>query len=213
MARAAKKQNAATPTSIADTTHLESLLQKAKSELSALQPQIDELESQLEKLRELKQQKQKLITLKLSIQSILNNFCNLPKNFNAESLLSGTSTETIKNRLNRPITTTNITKPYFSGTFLPDVALDRAAQLLRKKNSLNMELFRAIVFNGGQAKTEAIKNYLVENRIALPGGGGFFEDIALTEISSRVNYLIRKGLVTSGGRGVFVSTLGWHQPE
>ena len=84
--------------------------------------------------------------------------------------------------------------------------------MLKKQNSINFELFRAIVFNGGQASTEQIRQYLVENRIAMPGTGQFFDDIPLTDISSRVNYLIRKGLVTSGGRGVFVSTLGWENP-
>jgi hypothetical protein len=36
-----------------------------------------------------------------------------------------------------------------------------------------------------------------------------FEEVELTDISSRVNYLVRKGLVNPDGRGNFVSCLGW----
>lgn len=207
MPKAGHKQKLADTSSIADQTQLEALLKQAEAELEALQPQIDELENHLEKLKELKQQKQKLITLKLSLKSILNNFCNQPEDFTATTVTNTARIATnVRDLLAGNAATSN---RYFSGTFLPDVAFEKAARILKKKNSLNTEFFRAIVFNGGQATTEDIRRYLIENRIIMPGTGQFFDNVPLTEISSRVNYLIRKGLVASSGRGAFISTLGW----
>lgn len=209
MSRKAAKQNFNSGNSVADTRQLEALLLQTESELEALQPTLEKMEAELEKLKELKLQKQKLITLKLSLKSILNNFSSASKDFTPEVLTTTNITKTaVRERLNENASSNR----YFQGTFLPDVAFERARRLLKKQNSINFELFRAIVFNGGQASTEQIRQYLVENRIAMPGTGQFFDDIPLTDISSRVNYLIRKGLVTSGGRGVFVSTLGWENP-
>ena len=100
-----------------------------------------------------------------------------------------------------------------AGAFLPELAFHQADSLLKRKSSINYDLFRAIVFNGGQASTEQIRQYLIEHRIKQPASGESFDDVELTDISARVNYLVRKGLVKAEGRGVFSSCLGWAEAE
>jgi hypothetical protein len=96
--------------------------------------------------------------------------------------------------------------------FLPEMAFNQVDAVLRKKTSINYDLFRAIILNGGKASTEEIKRYLISNHIKQPASGEGFEDVELTDISSRVNYLVRKGIVRPDGRGTFISCLGWVEP-
>lgn len=206
---------------VSSLNRLESLLEETEQELEGLIPQIEKLEKQVEKLRQLRLEKQKLITLKLSLQSILENYSDskmtLEADYTLENYLpygAGPS-----RALHSPMAgwqgTMGYEHPAFpaprqqAGTFIPDMAFQQVNQVLRKRNSLNYELFRAIVFNGGQASTEQIKQYLVEHQITQPASGQGFEAVELTDISSRVNYLVRKGLVNPDGRGNFVSCLGW----
>jgi hypothetical protein len=112
-----------------------------------------------------------------------------------------------------PVSGTHLPSPILDGVFIPELALQEASTLLRRKNSINYELFRAIVLNGGRADTQTVKRYLLEHDIRQPGSGENFERVALTDISSRVNYLVRKGVVTSDGHGSFVSRFGWSQGE
>lgn len=212
---------------LSSTTRLEQLLIETESELEAINPRIEKLEKQLEKLRELKLARQKLITLKLSVQSILNNFSSNDQGaVLSESLVKNLSGMTTKKgdecvtRAPHPTANTSVGQmaswraPMESNrVFLPERAFQEVNQVLRRKTSINYELFRAIVFHGGAASTEQIKQYLVEHRIAQPGNGDSFESVALTDISSRVNYLVRKGVVRADGRGVFVSLFGWAEPE
>lgn len=202
---------------ISSTDRLEALLTETESELANLEPQIEKLEKQIEKLKELKLAKQKLITLKLSIKSILNNFSETSENIsgspvNVENLQSLLSQKTYSSISSTSSFASSTSPAMPEGTFLPELAFSQVNAHLRKKTSINYELFRAIVFNGGRATTEQIKQYLTEHNIKQPASGESFEAVELTDISSRVNYLVRKGLVTPDGRGTFVSTLGWTQP-
>lgn len=223
---AVKKKTEKNLASISSTRRLEDLLNETEKELSALEPQIEKLEKQLEKLRELKLAKQKLITLKLSIKSILANFsepgadstatnvANLefsqfssPKNVKSEAPVEALTSQASVFRHHSPLM-----GRYAGKMFLPEQAFREVNTVLRRKDSLNYELFRAIVFNGGIASTEAIKAYLVEHRIKQPSSGEGFEHVELTDISSRVNYLVRKGVVIPDGRGQFISSPGWTEP-
>lgn len=208
---------------ISSTERLKEMLEEAERELETIQPKIDKLELQLQKLKELKLSKQKLITLKLSIQSILSNFSefkstelstslltknysSIPGSLNLITKQSETSTKAISAKLE------SLNTPTPMGAFLPELAFNQADTILKRKSSINYDLFRAVVFNGGQANTEQIRQYLVEHHIKQPASGEGFEGVELTDISARVNYLVRKGIVKPDGRGTFVSCLGWAEP-
>lgn len=195
--------------SLASNERIQILLDEANSELTTLQPEIEYLENCVIKLNELKQKKNKLLSLKASLITLLNlqsstftNKTNYPfdintiPNSNVKSLNTNRN-ETIKNTQNN------------LNTFVPEVALDQVKQFLRIKNNLNYELFKAVVFNGGNATTEEIKQYLVTNKIKQPKTGRSFEDVELKDISSRVNYLVRKKLLITIGPGNFRATLGF----
>jgi hypothetical protein len=192
---------------------------ETEAELANLEPKIEKLEKQVEKLKELKLAKQKLITLKLSIKSILSNFSlENSENLNSDTLDNFNTLLGYK-RLPKNLNThpeANQNSRFLSSladhTFLPEKAFAEADNVLRKRTSINYELFRAVVLNGGQASTEQIKNYLLENDVRQPGNGQSFEHVELTDISSRINYLVRKGLVKPDGRGRFVAVPGWVPP-
>jgi hypothetical protein len=211
---------------ISSTKRLEGLLTETEQELEALEPQIEKLEKQLEKLKELKLAKQKLITFKLSIKSILNNFSSDDKGLTSPHVIAEEFRKMLsKKELNREPGKNFSTSPVSAernirekasenaDAFLPERAFQEVDAVLRRKTSINYELFRAIVFNGGRADTEAIKQYLVENNIKQPGNGERFDAVELTDISSRVNYLVRKDVVEPDGRGHFISKLGWMRAE
>lgn len=211
---------------VSSQPRLEKLLKETEAELIQLQPIIERLEKEMEKLRELRHQKQKLITLKLSLQSILENFQLAETEadyLDLDSLqnpggyplmpVSAAMPSFLTNRSNVSHTPYKMTPrqgdPYQEMTFYPDVAMEEAEHLLKQKGSLNYELFRSIVLHGGRATTQEIRQFLIDHEIVQPGTGVSFEETPLTDISSRVNYLIRKDLVTSIGRGRFASKLGW----
>lgn len=199
--------------SITSEKRLEEMLKEAEEELEKIQPKIEKLEKQVEKLQQLKLAKQKLITLKLSLKSIQENFT---KN-KASSLVSLSGEEDLRNLTHDKKLSYDLSasEPAVDASkiFFPDRAFSEVDRILRKKTSMNYEIFRAIVFNGGKATTEQIKTYLVENGITQPTTGEGFENVELTDISSRTNYLVRKGLVKPDGRGLFVCNLGWISEE
>ncbi len=196
--------------SITSIKRLETMYSETETELEKLKPQIEKLEKQMAKLRTLKLTKQKLITLKLSLKSIIDNFTE--DNASTENFLN--SSQELRSFATGKIVSQQLSaSDLASKLFLPDVAFTDVDQVLRKRTSLNYNIFRAIVFNGGRATTEQIKSYLVENQITQPTSNEGFENMGLTDISSRTNYLVRKGVVEPDGRGVFRSKLGWVDPE
>ncbi len=214
--------------SICDSKHLESMLKQAEDELEWLEPKISKLEAQIEKLAELRHQKQKLITLKLSLKSILSTFeseTDDDKKSRIQALVHVSESVRKDVTKKRDDFTTGITKTISSQieqtyaekkvmenrNFYPDKAFNEAGEYLKRKTSFNYEIFRAVVFSGGQASTDEIKRYLIENNIKMPGNGKSVSEVPKTDLSSRINYLVRKGLLTSTGRGQFMSLVGWEQ--
>ncbi len=210
---------------ISSPDRLEALLQEAENELALLQPQIEKIEKQIEKLRELKLNKQKLITFRLSVQSILSNFNKDLASYAPEAITIETddyydgrlrvqdnahhfyTDKPMAPSVRAQVRRRGITPE--NATFIPEHAFQQASLILTRRNSINYELFRAIVFCGGVATTDDIRAFLLQHDIRQPGTGETFEDMGLSDISSRVNYLVRKGIVKPDGRGVFVSCLGW----
>lgn len=195
--------------SISNPNRLEEILTEVETELDKIQPRIEKLEKELEKLKELKLTKQKLITLKLSVKSIIDNFSEGKAQEFATALTQDLPVELLSHYKGKQPLSTSDSAWNSEKLFLPDRAFDEVNRILRQKNSLNYEIFRAIVFNGGRATTEQIKQYLVDNNIPQPASGDSFADVELTDISSRVNYLVRKNIVEAAGKGLFISTLGW----
>ncbi|MGE0201288.1 MAG: hypothetical protein AB7P76_09995 [Candidatus Melainabacteria bacterium] len=189
--------------SLADTDTLNALLEETERELVALQPEIEKLEEKLQKLNDLRKTKQKLITLRLSLKSIVHNF----NDDVTDTPETSSAVKPEKNTNAKARSWQTIDRP--DGVFYPDLAQRQVATVLRRPASLNAELFRAVVFAGGIATTEQIRDYLVENRITYPTTGQGFDAVPLSEISSRINYLVRKGILSANGRGSFVSQLGW----
>lgn len=193
--------------SISENDRIETLLSEVQVELNELNPQIEQLEETLNQLRELKAKKQKLLALKMSLESVLNNF-NLPSTSSQES--SEASLIKASNYATAPQKASpSPTLDFEHQVFYPDKAFEETKHLLKKKGSLNYEMYRAIVFNGGKATTEEIRQYLIEHQLTLPTTGQTFDEVSLTQVSSRVNYLVRKDIIRSIGRGYFASNYGW----
>lgn len=197
--------------SIVSDFRMEKLLEEVEAELNKIQPEIEYLESMVEKLNDLKLKKSKLLSLKTSLKVVhkQNNINNLNISFDKNNLSKNESLE-----LNSGITNKNITEKMNTSQhnlFIPDLALNEVGKFLRTKNNLNYEIFKSVIYNGGQASTDEIKDYLVKNRIKQPKTGKYFDDVELKDISSRANYLVRKKLLISSGPGLFQSTLGYSE--
>ncbi len=188
--------------SIADSASITSLLTQVEKELALLEPALESLHKLQQLLHETRQKKQRLVSLRLSLQSLLSTqqTPSLPHNAlhnGVTPLLPRYSEGTMGTAMAR------------FGTFYPDKAFEAAKTSLPRRDSINYELFRGLVFAGGQATTQQLLDYLVEHQVRMPNSGDTFEDVGLTQISSRINYLIRKGLAESVGRGQFRLTVGW----
>ena len=197
--------------SLVSNQRLDKILSEADSELKRIQPEIDYLEECVLKLNDLKLKKNKLLSLVSSIKVILNQ-TNVISNTerNAKLSLNNYSNKLLKNE-SININLTNKSSQTERDLFLPDLALEQVKQFIRTKNNLNYEIFRAVVYNAGEASTEEIKNYLVQNKIRQPKTGRDFDEVALKDISSRANYLVRKNLLISTGPGIYRSTLGYSE--
>lgn len=185
---------------------LQELLTETELELEQLQPCIEEMEKQVQELRKLKQTKQRLITLKMSLSTLLESITRDEVKDKEDS----TVTENLETSESAIL---NFSELSTLKTFHPEEAFRQADRMLKQRNSLNYEMFKAVVFNGGKATTEEIKAYLVESNATQPQTGEGFGKVPLTEISSRVNYLVRKGVLHSADRGAFYSALGWVNPS
>lgn len=206
----AKKKTTKKENSISSEARLKTMLKESEDELAKIEPEIEKLQKKVDRLNELKLTKQKLITLKLSLKSILSNYDNSDKEVSkiTESSVNVTSVKSVSNPLHQK---QPFNHPFPNALFLPDKAFEDSSRLLKRKNSLNYDIFRAIVFSGGQATTEEIRNYLIENNVKMPGSGKSIREVPLTDISSRANYLVRRGVVAPADRGLFVSNFGWEE--
>jgi hypothetical protein len=203
---------------IASDERMAALIAEAEAELASIEPRIQELEGLVSELAELKTQKQKLLTFKLSLEAISNNYAEHNNNARTSIIdakhtnLSNTSFSTTHaNWTSKP--------PSFSlshkinderGSFDSSEATRQAKRVVRV-SSLNYQLFQALVEHGGIIDTPSIKNFLLSQNVRQPGTGDSFEEVPLTSISSRMNYLVRKGLVEADGRGTFISQVGWQK--
>lgn len=190
--------------SLVEDARLNELLSSVSEELEQLQPAIEEIENVVARLDDLKRRKQRLIAFKLSLEALMRPEQTVaPVRMGMKSASMGSVPHSAK------------TDSVFDANalrlkaFYPDQALEATEMLLPRKESINYHLFKAIVMNGGKATTEDIRNYLVNEGITSPTTGLGFENVGLSQISSRVNYLMRKNIVSSLGGGEFVSNYGW----
>jgi hypothetical protein len=192
--------------SIASNERIAVLINEAESELAILKPEIEYLEQCQKKLSQLKDQQFKLNSLIISLKGVIrnNNFDTHTSKEKLTELKNINSNNSIVD-----VTIVDINNENKRKVFMPDQANSQVKNFLRTKNNLNYELFKAVVFNSGIATTQEIKNYLVDNNIKQPKSGNGFESVELKEISSRINYLVRKGILTSPESGSFRSVFGW----
>lgn len=200
--------------SLAEEDRIQGLLRETERELSRLLPEISALEAGLERLRTLRQRKQRLTALRESLQAVLKEYEAPPPV--VEELAPETYHPFAPHKITplKPSARARLTHPLpdiGSMMFIPDKAFQQVNHILRRRDSLNYELFRAVVLNGGRANTEQIRAFLIEQGIRQPATGQSFEAVPLTDISSRINYLVRKNIVTPLGNGTFVSQLGWEK--
>lgn len=197
------------PLSLVSEKRIIELVTEAEQELIDLQPEVEYLEDCINKLQILREKETKLKTLILSMKRLIDvNLIDVTNN-------SGV----INDVTSRVHTSTNFSNDVQRNNeykndverkhFYPDKAISDVKTLLRTKNNLNYEIFKAVVINSGIATTEQIKSFLIENNIKQPQSGKGFEAVELKEVSSRANYLVRKNILSTIGAGLFKSELGW----
>lgn len=196
--------------SIVSTKRIDNLITEAVKELEDITPEIEYLEECVKKLAELKDKKHKLNSLIINLKSIspLMNVTN-------KSRLKDVKVTKKAGEDSRHINVNKISVDIKDErkVFIPEVALNDVKPYLRAKNNINYEIYKAVVFNTGEATTEEIKHYLVKNKIKQPKSGKGFEDVPLKEISSRANYLVRKQLLISYSSGLFSTIFGWQEVD
>ena len=186
---------------------LEQLLQETQLELEAIGPKIAEMEQLIEDLQQLKRSRQRLLTLKMSLTAMLEGISNEGQDpMEMPGVLSGA----VEQKVNE--TTQSYEQLSAHNSFVPDLALKQVATILKQQDSLNYHMFKAVVLSGGKATTDEIRQYLIMQDLKQPQTGESFENAPLAEISSRANYLVRKGVLKPYRRGSFYSTLGWALP-
>jgi len=188
---------------ITSDDRIQGLLTEVTTQLDTLQPQIESLERAADQLKVLRREKQKLLSLKLSLEGIVGNYGTDEAPIHPTTSIDS-ALPSLPNRFGFEVESTSD----FQAIFRPDKALEVGYQVVRK-GSLNAHLYAAVVYHGGKATTEAIKQYLIEQGLTQPASGESFEAMPLTEISSRANYLVRKQLLESNGRGAFRCLAGW----
>lgn len=195
--------------SLASEERIQKLFEEAENELTTIQPEIDFLEKSLAKLNDLKRKKEKLLSLKASLKALLNETSIKAHNTNkAHTNVRNDSGHLLTSHSSFLDTNISCTQSEHN-IFMPEVALSDVKQFLRTNNNLNYEIFKAVTYNAGEATTEDIKDYLVQNKIRQPKTGKYFDNVELKEISSRANYLVRKQLLISSGPGRFRCSLGF----
>lgn len=203
--------------SISSNERIFQIISEAQAELARIKPEIEYLEQCQLKLRDLKTQESKLQSIIISLNSIsdaqdknVNNTSVQTKETITNNAVTSNNNVTEENTNNRQIHNNKV-DTHVKKVFMPDKAISEVKAVLRAKNNLNYEIFKAIVFNSGKGTTQQIKTYLVENNIKQPKTGKGFEDVELKEISSRANYLVRKSILISTESGKFESLYGWQE--
>lgn len=191
---------------IAHPERIKALLKEADDELQAIQPRLDELERALLELNELKRTRQRLLGLKTSLQNLLDTATQAVVMASPDHHYASAQPLVALGSLDFSVLST-------SNTFYPDKALHQVDHYLKHKGSLNYQIFQAVVYNGGKATTEQIRTFLIENDARQPQTGEGFENEPLSQISSRANYLVRKGILHPTDRGSFFTHLGWEVPQ
>lgn len=185
--------------SLASPERIQQLLDETTQELESIQPRIAELEAMADELKELRSNKQRLLTLKMSLGAMLEgmNRISIDDILPAESLRTQSVSDEDFNLLAA------------TQEFSTERAMQQVDQVLKQRDSLNYEMFKAVAHLGGKATTQEIKDFMVNAGVHMPQTGQNFEEVPLTEVSSRLNYLVRKGVLRPLGRGHFFTQLGW----
>jgi hypothetical protein len=186
-----------------DERHLLQLFQHTQAELSETREKLAELEGQLSILEKLKLRIAQLEGLERQLEYMVQG--KAPPESNFAQTLQGTH----QRRRRKAYSHTNTVLPQgSSGAFFPEKAYEGADEILQYRHSVNYEIFRAVVLNGGQASTRDIRDYLIEHNIKTPAGKTF-EDARLSEVSARTAYLVKKGVIQAIAPGRFQSCFGW----
>lgn len=98
--------------------------------------------------------------------------------------------------------------PLPDGVFIPDVALEQAKAFIKQPGTLNHNIFKAIVYSGGRATSEQVRNYLINNDIRLPKTNQPFDEVPLAKLSTKLTYLAKQGMIDQHN-GIYTSKLGW----
>lgn len=205
----AQKSTKSQENGVSSNERLSALLQETTKELNTIEPRLEQFQEVVNAYEQLRLERQRLMTLKLSLQSILDNF----------EVQQGASASRPGRRPGRPAAAEGsqtrrggrITQAPAQpkGNFSVPLAIEAMNRQLRHPESLNGEIFKAVVEHSGEAHTQDIKDYLVNNDIRQPGNGETFQNVPLAAIYARVNYLVRKDLLTPIGKGRFRSAVGW----
>jgi hypothetical protein len=195
--------------SLAHPKQLEKLLTQANEELEALEPKLEALDLALRETQQeydaLKQSRQRLLTIKASLKSLLRPEPSAT-DISQEAFVQA-ACGTSPNRVTTP--KGDVASMGMGEGFSAEIALHAAQQHLRQRDSVNFEIYRALVYAGGYGSTDTVKTYLIEQNIRQPATGDDFANVSLADISARINYLVKKKLVTIERRGHFRLVHGW----
>jgi hypothetical protein len=182
--------------SVLDTSHLQHLLKQSEAELADVQARIVTLEETLENLEALRHKVKQLKAFQQGIQQALS-----------PALVK--EAPSTKQKISRSYrTSSSLLSSGATGVFLPELAFKEADEVLRHRQSINYEIFRAVVLQGGQAHTTDIRDYLITENVKTPQGKDF-KTATLSEISARVAYLVKRGVLRPIAPGRFQSCFGW----
>jgi hypothetical protein len=190
------------PQNVLDDTHLKRLYDQTRAELAEVKVKVTELEEQQKLLEKLQLRVAHLEGLERQLSYMVEGI--LPPEH-----IVGANTRTEKRPKRKAYAHTETLLPQgSSGAFFPEKAYAGADEVLQYRHSVNYEIFRAVVLNGGQASTRDIRDYLIEHKIKTPAGKTF-EATRLSEVSARTAYLVKKGVIQAIAPGRFQSCFGW----
>ena len=184
--------------SIIDTQNLDQLLQASQEELHQIKARIQTIEAYVEELTELHQKAAKLEAFQRGVDALLH----------PEKYVPLSTREEVPKTKKVKMPYQGVLSAESTGVFLPELAFQEADEVLRHRQSMNYEIFRAVVLNGGKATTAEVRHYLIEQNIRTPQGKSF-EKATLSEVYPRIAYLVKRGVLRPIGPGYFLSCFGW----